>query len=139
MKILLARMNHETNTFSPVPTPLKSFGDDGPLYGKQAYDASKGTRTAIAAFIDLAEKAGHDVVVAITAMANPSGKVAAQAYRHITDTIIAAASGCDAVMLDLHGAMVAENVDDGEGSLLARVRAALPHAPIAVALDLHGK
>jgi len=132
-------MNHETNTFSPVPTPLKSFGDDGPLYGQAAYNASKGTRTAIAAFIDLAEQAGHEVVVAITATANPSGRVAADAYTHISDTIVAAAAGCDAVMLDLHGAMVAENTDDGEGALLARVRAALPNAPIAVALDLHGK
>ncbi len=139
MKILLARMNHETNTFSPVPTALKSFGDDGPLYGQQAYEASKGTRTGIAAFIDLAEQAGHEVVVAISATANPSGRVAAEAYTHITDTIVAAAAGCDAVMLDLHGAMVAENADDGEGALLVRVRAALPHAPIAVALDLHGK
>ncbi len=139
MKILLARMNHETNTFSPVATPLKSFGDDGPLYGQAAYDASKGTRTAIAAFIDLAEQAGHEVVVAITATANPSGRVGAEAYTHMSDTIVAAATGCDAVMLDLHGAMVAVNADDGEGALLARVRAALPHAPIAVALDLHGK
>ena len=139
MKILLARMNHETNTFSPVATPLKSFGDDGPLYGQQAYAASKGTRTAIAAFITLAEQAGHEVVVAISAMANPSGRVSADAYTHITDTIVAAAKGCDAVMLDLHGAMVAENADDGEGALLTRLRAVLPHAPVAVALDLHGK
>lgn len=132
-------MNHETNTFSPVPTPLSSFGDNGPLYAEAAYQASKGTRTAIAAFIDLAEQAGHEVVVAISAMANPSGRVEADAYTHIADTIVAAAAGCDAVMLDLHGAMVAENTDDGEGSLLARVRQALPHAPIAVAFDLHGK
>lgn len=132
-------MNHETNTFSPVPTPLQSFGDHGPLYGQAAYDASKGTRTGIAAFIDLAERAGHEVVVAITATANPSGRVSADAYSHIADTIVAATAGCDAVMLDLHGAMVAENTDDGEGTLLARVRQALPHAPIAVALDLHGK
>lgn len=132
-------MNHETNTFSPVPTPLSSFGDNGPLYAEAAYQASKGTRTAIAAFIDLAEQAGHEVVVAISAMANPSGRVKADAYKHIADTIVAAAAGCDAVMLDLHGAMVAENTDDGEGSLLTRVRQALPHAPIAVAFDLHGK
>jgi microcystin degradation protein MlrC len=52
MKILVARMNHETNTFSPIATPLKSFGDDGPLYGKEAYAASKNTRTGIAAWRD---------------------------------------------------------------------------------------
>jgi microcystin degradation protein MlrC len=57
----------------------------------------------------------------------------------MTDAIVAAAPGCDAVLLDLHGAMVAEQSDDGEGDLLERVRAAVgPRAPIAVALDLHG-
>ncbi len=139
MKILLARMNHETNTFSPIATPLTAFGDGGPLYGHAAYLAVKGTRTGIAAFIELAEAAGHEVVVAISATANPSARVAASAYTHICDTIVGAAAGCDAVMLDLHGAMVAENSEDGEGDLLQRVRAALPDAPIAVALDLHGK
>ena len=133
MKILVARMNHETNTFSPIATPLKSFGDDGPLYGADAYAASKNTRTGIAAFIDVLEAAGHEVVVACSATANPSGTVSANAYTHLSDTIVAAAQGCDAVALDLHGAMVAENSDDGEGDLLERVRAALPHAPIAVA------
>ena len=139
MKILLARLNHETNTFSPVPTPLQSFGDNGPLYGNEAYLASKGTRTGIAAYIDLLEQGGHQVVVACSATANPSGRVAAEAYTHLCDVIVAAAEGCDAVALDLHGAMVAENSDDGEGDLLERLRATLPNAPIAVAFDLHGK
>jgi len=139
MKILVARLNHETNTFSPIPTPLESFGDQGPLYGKEAYAASKNTRTGIAAFIDVLEEAGHEVVVACSAMANPSGPVSAQAYTHLCDTILAAAEGCEAVALDLHGAMVAQNSDDGEGDLLERIRGVLPHAPIAVSFDLHGK
>ncbi|PHY07881.1 MAG: microcystin degradation protein MlrC [Alcaligenaceae bacterium] len=139
MKILLARLNHETNTFSPVPTPLASFGAQGPTYGEQAYAESKGTRTGIAAYIDLLEQAGHQVVVACNATANPSGRVAADAYTHLCDVIVSAATGCDAIALDLHGAMVAENSDDGEGDLLERLRSALPNAPIAVAFDLHGK
>jgi microcystin degradation protein MlrC len=139
MKILVARLNHETNTFSPIPTPLESFGDQGPLYGQEAYATSKNTRTGIAAFIDVLEEAGHEVVVACSAMANPSGAVSAQAYTHLCDTIVAAAEGCEAVALDLHGAMVAQNSDDGEGDLLERIRGVLPHAPIAVSFDLHGK
>jgi microcystin degradation protein MlrC len=139
MKILVARLNHETNTFSPIATPLKSFGDNGPLYGQEAYQASKNTRTGIAAYIDVLEQAGHEVVVACSATANPSGTVCAKAYTHLCDTIVSAAKGCDAVALDLHGAMVAENSEDGEGDLLERIRAALPNAPIAVAFDLHGK
>ncbi|CAG9167705.1 M81 family metallopeptidase [Cupriavidus pampae] len=135
MKILIARLNHETNTFSPVATPLESFD---PQYGEQGYRAAKGSRTAAGAFIDLAEAAGAEIVVPVIAGANPSGRVAAAAYTHLTDTIVAAARGCDALLLDLHGAMVAENSDDGEGDLLARLREVVPNVPIAVALDLHG-
>src|SRR5690606_18723722 len=58
MKVLIARMNHETNTFSPVPTPLSSFGNDGPTYDAAAYAENKGKRTAMSAFIDLAEAHG---------------------------------------------------------------------------------
>ena len=44
MKILIARMNHETNTFSPVPTPLAAFGRNGPDWGDDAYRANRGMR-----------------------------------------------------------------------------------------------
>ncbi|SAK48064.1 MlrC domain-containing protein [Caballeronia temeraria] len=137
MKILIARMNHETNTFSPVATPLEAFGRNGPCYGHDAYRENAGMRTAMSAFIDAAKREHAQIVTPISASANPSGRVAAGAYDAICQSIVDAAEGCDAVMLDLHGAMVAENSPDGEGDLLERVRRALPHAPIAVTLDLH--
>jgi microcystin degradation protein MlrC len=137
MKILIARMNHETNTFSPVATPLSAFGRNGPAYGEHAYRENKGMQTAMAAFIDAAEHEGAQIVTPVSASANPSGPVHAAAYDAICNAIVEAARGCDAVMLDLHGAMVAENSSDGEGDLLERVRAVLPDAPIAVSLDLH--
>jgi microcystin degradation protein MlrC len=137
MKVMIARMNHETNTFSPVPTPLEAFGNHGPTYDEAAYRDNKGMRTAMAAFIDLAEAAGAEMVTPVSASANPSGPVAASAYDELCRRIVAAASGVDAILLDLHGAMVAQNSDDGEGDLLERVRAAAPDTPIAVALDLH--
>ncbi|AET92502.1 Microcystin LR degradation protein MlrC-like protein [Burkholderia sp. YI23] len=137
MKILIARMNHETNTFSPVATPLEAFGRNGPSYGEDAFREHAGMRTAMSAFIDAAKREHAEIVTPIAASANPSGRVAAAAYDAICQTIVDAAHGCDAVMLDLHGAMVAENSPDGEGDLLERVRRALPHAPIAVSLDLH--
>lgn len=135
MKILIARLNHETNTFSPVPTPLAAFA---PTYGEEAWRANKGMRTAMAAFIDLAEGLGATLVTPVSATANPSGPVHAAAYDELTRRIVEAAPGCDAILLDLHGAMVAEHTDDGEGDLLARVRAAAPGVPLGVALDLHG-
>ena len=139
MKIVAARMNHETNTFSPVPTPLESFGPDGPAFGAAAFALGRGTRTGLGAFIDAAERRGDTIEVAVNATANPSGTVAADAYERLCDAIVAAVrGGCDAILLDLHGAMVSERYDDGEGELLRRIRDVAPRTPLAVALDLHG-
>ena len=79
MKIVTARLNHETNTFSTVPTPLASFGPDGPTFGEDAYRQAKGSRTALGAFIEAAERRGADLAVAVNATANPSGRVDAAA------------------------------------------------------------
>jgi microcystin degradation protein MlrC len=139
MKIVIAQMQHETNTFSPVPTPWEAFGRSGPYLGRDGYEAMKGTRLAMAAFIDLAEAAGAQIETPVVAWANPSGPVDGRAYDRICDLICTAVSkGCDAILLDLHGAMVvAERTDDGEGTLLEKIRAIAPDTPIAVSLDLH--
>jgi microcystin degradation protein MlrC len=142
MKAVIARLNHETNTFSPLPTPLAAFGAGdprGPAFGADAYAAGKGSATAMGAFIDMAERKGWALETPLCAMANPSGPVEASAYRAMCDAIVdAVGAGCDAIMLDLHGAMVVANDDDGEGALLERIRAIAPAAPLALALDLHG-
>lgn len=89
-----------------------------------------------------AREAGWDVVPILWAGAIPSAPVTRDAFEQIADEIIAglrAAGPLDGVFLDLHGAMVAEHLDDGEGELARRVRAAVgPDVPIAAALDLHG-
>ena len=139
MKLVIAQMKHETNTYSPVPTPLSRFatGADQPPEGAAAVAAYRDTGSAIAAFIDLAEAAGADYTVAIAAAAWPSGPVHDAAFEHIAGRICAAvAAGCDAVLLDLHGAMVTQRFDDGEGELLRRLRA-ITNVPIGVALDMH--
>ena len=139
LKIVAARMNHETNTFSPVPTPLASFGPDGPTFGEAAYAQARGSRTALGAFIEAAEGRGATLSVAVSATANPSGRVEASAYERLAGAIVdEVRSGCDAILLDLHGAMVSEGFDDGEGELLRRIRSIAPDTPLAVALDLHG-
>jgi microcystin degradation protein MlrC len=140
MRLLIAMMKHETNTFSPVPTPLTRFGNaPGPLYGEAAIRAYRGTGTGLGAFIDLAEREGAEIVLPIAAGAPPSGPVEDAAYSHITDTICMAAEqgGFDGIMLDLHGAMVTRSLEDGEGQFLKQLRAIDPETPIAVSLDMH--
>ena len=139
MRFVIAQMQHETNTFSPVPTPWEAFGNHGPSIGREALESIEGTRVPMAAFIDLARKQRAELVTPIAAWANPSGPVDGAAYDRICGLICdAVRQGCDAVFLDLHGAMVvADRTDDGEGTLLERIRAIAPETPIAVSLDLH--
>ncbi|MEM7250324.1 MAG: M81 family metallopeptidase [Pseudomonadota bacterium] len=139
-RIVIAAMKHETNTFSPVPTDLARFakGQPTPFYGDEAYRAFKGTGSCLAAFIDLAEAAGFEISLPIAANSPPSGPVQDDAYEHMCEHILAAVNaGCDAVLLDLHGAMVTESHEDGEGTLLSRIRAIAPDVPLGVALDMH--
>ena len=140
MRVVIAMMKHETNTFSPVPTPIERFARGYPLppRGADALKAFKGTGSAMAAFIDICEREGWEMVTPIAAQAAPSAPVQDAAYKEISDAIAeAVAAGCDAVMLDLHGAMVTESMEDGEGALLERLRGIAPDVPIAVALDMH--
>ena len=138
MKFVIAQMKHETNTFSPVPTPLFAFGKDGPYFNRDAFNAMRGTATPMAAFIDRAIEFGAEIVTPVAGDSPPSGPVSHEAYTVMCDAIIKAVEqGCDALFLDLHGAMVAESTDDGEGDLLERLRRIAPKLPIAVALDLH--
>jgi microcystin degradation protein MlrC len=140
MRLLIAQMKHETNTFSPVPTPLARFahGRPRPYEGEEIREAFKGTGTAIGAFLDVAERVGAEVVLPVAGNAAPSGPVERAAYEYMAGRIVdAAAKGCDAILLDLHGAMVPEGFDDGEGELLRRIRRVAPKVPIGVALDMH--
>lgn len=140
MRLVIAQMKHETNTFSPVPTPLARFarGAPLPLEGGAVHEAFKGTGTAIGAFIDLADAAGAEAVYPVAGNAAPSAPVETAAYEAMAGRIVdAVARGCDAVLLDLHGAMVTRAHDDGEGELLARIRRVAPDVPIGVALDMH--
>ena len=140
MKFLIAMMKHETNTFSPIPTDLQRFRDWGLHEGEGVRQAYRGTNHPIAAYLDLADAAGAEVVTPVAAEAMPSGYVQHAAYDYLADRIIDALTdgGFDAALLDLHGAMVAEHEPDGEGGLLERIRAIEPNLPIAVTFDMHG-
>ena len=140
MRLVIAQMKHETNTFSPVPTPLARFahGAPRPYEGDEVREAFQGTGTAIGAFLALAQDVGASVALPVAGNAPPSGPVERAAYEYMAGRIVdAAARGCEAILLDLHGAMVPEGLDDGEGELLRRIRAVAPHVPIGVALDMH--
>jgi len=141
MKLLLASFKHETNTFSPVPTPAERFFGYRPvmLTAEAAMAAHRGTGSALGGFLTVAEQAGAQVHLAVAADANPSGLVHDDAFERITGLILDAVrqGGWDGILLDLHGAMVTQSHEDGEGELLRRLRAIDPVTPVGVTLDMH--
>ena len=138
MRVVMAMMKHETNTFSPVPTDWARFQQWSAYAGDAVIAAYEKTNMTLGAYIKLARAAGAEIVAPIAAEAMPSGPVTMDAYDRMAEPILEAVSkGCDAIMLDLHGAMVSEREQDGEGALLERIRAIAPQTPICVTLDLH--
>jgi len=144
-RIAVAGFQHETNTFAPTKAGLDAFESGGgwpPMAeGQAALDGVGGTNIPLAGFVAAAQAAGHRLVPLVWANATPSAHVTREAFEHVAGRIVAAlaaAGPVDAVYLDLHGAMVTEHLDDGEGEVLRRVRAVVgPRVPVAASLDLH--
>ena len=142
-RILIAGFQHETNTFAPSKATYASFerGEGFPAMVRGGdVLALRDVNIPAGGFIQAAERNGWTLSPVIWAGASPSAHVTEDAFERIAGEIVEAArnGGFDAVYLDLHGAMVAEHADDGEGELLARVRAAIgPDVPLVASLDLH--
>ncbi len=138
-RYVVSLIKHETNTFSPLPTPLASFGHgEGPAFGSDARARFEGTNTPMAAYLDLARRESAEVVTPVAAESWPSNKASRATFEALLQPLEAAVrAGCDAVFLDLHGAMVIEDSDDAEGEIVARLRGIAPQIPIAVTLDYH--
>jgi microcystin degradation protein MlrC len=143
-RIAVGGFLHETNTFAPTKATYDAFvhGGGWPSMLRGADVLTLGRiNVGLAGFIETAQAHGWELVPTIFTAASPSAHVTKDAYERIAEVIvdgIAAAGTIDAVYLDLHGAMVAEHLDDGEGEILARVRrVAGANLPIVVSLDLH--
>lgn len=138
-RFVIALIKHETNTFSPIATPLSAFGQgNGPYYGGEAGAAFAGSNTPFAAFLDIARREGAEAVTPIAAESWPSNMATRAVFEALLQPLEEAVrAGCDACFLDLHGAMVVEGGDDAEGEILRRVRRIRPGLPIAVSFDYH--
>jgi len=135
--VLTAMVMHETNTFSVRKTPIEAFEAYMLTRDNGVAGSFKGTRTGLGASFDAAARYGWALRHPIAASATPSGVVTRAAFEAILAPILAAAPGCDGALLFLHGAMVLEDEEDGEGELLERLRAKIGAAPVVAILDLH--
>ncbi len=139
-RVLTAEIAHETNTFSCHRTGKQAFRDRYVLIGAAAIRARREANTELAGFLDVGQAHGWEVEHVISAAAGPSGSVEREAFEWVCDPIVAALERgrFDGVLLGLHGAMVLDFCEDGDGEILSRVRAALGEkTPVAITLDLH--
>lgn len=141
MKIFSAFLATETNTSAVVPTGFADFERIGVYRGDASTRDPLGFGASHVELKRLAAADGHTVVESLTAFAHPAGITMRVVYERYRDWILEdlkAAMPVQAVVLVLHGAMVAEGYDDCEGDLLARVRDVVgSKVPIGVELDLH--
>jgi microcystin degradation protein MlrC len=140
VRFFVAMVSHETNTFSPIRTDRGQFEARDLRYGGEILETYRGTGTCLGGMIDATAARGVTLVPSLAASASPAGRVSKEFYAEARDRLVAdlrAAGPLDGVLLDLHGAMVVEGVDDGEGDLLQAVRATVGAVPIAVTLDFH--
>src|SRR5262245_3513706 len=145
-RIAIGGMQHETNTFAPSLADYPAFeaggGWPGVQYGKPLFAAVEGANIPAAGAIEALRAAGHELVATAWAAASPSAHVTTDAFERIAGELISQLKKqlpVDGVYLDLHGAMVAQGFDDGEGELLRRVREVVgPRIPVVASMDLHG-
>jgi microcystin degradation protein MlrC len=144
-RIAVGAFLHETNTFAPTKATYDDFVHGGGwpsmAHGADVLKVMRRINVGLAGFVEAAEANGWELVPTISAAASPSAHVTRDAFERVMKEMIdgiAAAGPIDAVYLDLHGAMVAEHYDDGEGETLARVRTVIgKDLPLVVSLDLH--
>jgi microcystin degradation protein MlrC len=144
-RIAIGGFQHETNTFAPLKASFEDFAEGGgwpPLQRGSAMLPEIGeANLPIVGAAQALQGKGHALVPLVWAAATPSAEVMREAYERIAGMLLddlAAQGPFDGVYLDLHGAMVAEHLEDGEGELLRRVRAVVgPEVPVVASLDLH--
>src|SRR3954470_2701940 len=144
-RIAIGGFQHETNTFAPSKADYAAFeaggGWPGVQYGEPLFAAVEGANIPAAGAIQTLRAHGHSLVGTAWAAASPSAHVTSDAFEKILNELVQrlkAASPLDGVYLDLHGAMVVESFDDGEGEILRRVREVVgARVPVVASLDLH--
>ena len=144
IKIAVAGFQHETNTFAPHLAHYQNFvrqdGWPALTQGPALLDVMAGLNIPLAGFIDAAQTEGQLLHPLVWCAAEPSSYVTREAFERVAEIICegVVATRPDAIYLDLHGAMVTEDFQDGEGELLRRLRDLVgADLPLVISLDLH--
>jgi len=147
MRIAIGGISHETSTFAHTRTTVADFSAGFGLFrGRDIVARFTGANICAGGFLAGAAQHGFDVVPLMWGFAYPGGLITAPAYAQLKAEFLdvlrheqAARESIDGVLLDQHGAMVVEGIDDADGDFLEAVRGVVgPDVPVIVTFDLHG-
>ena len=140
-RVFIAALGTETNQFVPFPTGRRGYEEHGVWRGDATRHQPTNFTAPLHVWRKLAEERGWTVIEGLATFAAPSGTTVRSVYEGFRDEVLAgvkAAQPLDAVLINVHGAMVADGYDDCEGDLLTRVRAIVgPEVAIGAEFDLH--
>src|SRR5690349_20453964 len=129
MRIAIGGISHETSTFAPAPTRLQDFEAGFGLFrGEALIERFRGTNNCTGGFIAGSERHGYGLAPLLWTFAYPGGLIPRKDYEALEGEFLDRLKGAmtagpiDGVLLDLHGAMVVEGADDGDGHFLSSVR-----------------
>jgi microcystin degradation protein MlrC len=141
LKVFVAGLQSETNTFAPWPTGARAFEEGGVRRGPDVLQGQASDHVTAQLWRDMCVRDGHELTCGLFAWAQPSGPIVQSVYESMRDEILSALSAqgpFDIVLLFLHGAMVSAECDDCEADLVSRVRKVVGDAAaIGVELDPH--
>ncbi len=142
MRVAIAQISSESNSFVDFLCSLETFRETGFLYEDEQVRQLADTDSEIAGMLSVLEEADATVIPLVAARAVSSGPLSRDCYAYLKNAIIARLRQSptpDAVLLSHHGSMLAEGVDDPEGEIISAVRDVVgSQAVIVVTLDLHG-
>lgn len=142
MRIAIAEVAQETDSFSPMVAELSDFEAYGLYVGAEILERMRGVGP-IGGFLEIVAEQPENVELLpiIRAWGSAGGTITARTLETLTSRLVEglrAALPLDAVFLSLHGAAASEHADDVEGHVLQAVRDVVgPALPIVVALDHH--
>ncbi len=138
-RIGIGSFGAESNVFS-VESPVDQLVEV--LEGHDLLTFNLGKKTVIGGFLEVLQKFGAEVVPTIRAYWGTTGIIGKESFEHYKSELckkLRQAGKIDGVLLDLHGAMVAEDASDAEGILLRDIRNIVGDGiPIVCVLDPHG-
>jgi microcystin degradation protein MlrC len=147
MRIATGGIIHETSTCVETPTTMRQFEfDRGIIRGADILERFRETNVCTGGFIEGAAKHDFELVPLLRASAFPNGLIVREDYdalkQEMLDRLAEAereGGPVDGALLDLHGAMVVDGIEDGDGDVIQAFRDYLgPDRPIVVTQDLHG-